>query len=193
MNKKNLLLICLLVVPFSVFSQWGIKGGIDYGTITNMEYANYRFGFHVGGTYDVQLSDKFYFQPALLFSMDNFGFESNQLVLNGTVDRYLLEVPANISYRPSITKKMKFIFDLGVYSKYGLFGDKEYRLADNTIHKDSSYDAYNRLDIGLNLGTGIDIGRIYAGLDYQYSLTNAEKGISDFHHSLFRISLGYKF
>jgi hypothetical protein len=43
MNKKNLL------------------RGIDYGTITNMEYASYRFGFHVGGTYDVQLSDKFYF------------------------------------------------------------------------------------------------------------------------------------
>ncbi len=180
-------------LPLSVSSQWGLKGGVDFGTLAGHDKANYKVGFHAGATYDFKLAEKFYLQPAALFSLYRCGFDESLLVKEGTVDKYSLEVPVNVSFRPTLTPSITLIIDLGLYAKYGLFGDTKYKMIDGESINKSSYDAYNRFDVGLNTGIGLGISRYYIGLAYQYGLTNGEKGISNFHNQIFRTSLGYKF
>ncbi len=184
----------LFIFSFSGFSQWGVKGGIDCSTMTGLNIAEHQLGFHIGSTYDIEMSKSFYFQPALLFSLNRIGLSPNNGVLkDGKIDRYLLELPLNILYIQNMGAKTRLIFDSGLYVKYGLWGNKKYVLNDNTIDQASTFDAYNQLDVGVNVGISFKLNNSYIGFCYQYSLTSAEKEISSFHYSNLRFSLGYKF
>lgn len=192
-HKKliSLLLFCVCTLPS--FAQWSIKGGLDYGTLTGSSATNYRFGFHIGAAYDVELSDLFYFHPSLLLSKHSFGFDRLWGTVEGEVDRYVFEAPVVISFRPYINNDTRFMVDAGLYGKCGLWGDREVTLLNYKISKSSTYDTFNRFDLGLHLGVGVNFRRIYTTLNYQYSFTAAEKDVSDFHYQNFRVSLGYKF
>ena len=193
MNKKFLFILILCLFSLPSFSQWSIKGGVDYGTMTGDDDINYRFGFHVGAAYDVELSDRLYFQPSLLLSKHSFGFDALWDALEGEVDRYVLEVPAVISFRPLLDDEARLMLDAGLYTKLGLWGDREYTLLNHFKSKKSTYDDYNRFDLGLNLGIGVNFRMMYVMLGYQFSFTEAHKDISGTHYQNFRISLGYKF
>jgi hypothetical protein len=188
-----LTIILLGLMSLSAFSQWGAKVGADFGTLAGFDDANYKTGFHAGATYDFKLIEQFYIQPAALFSLHRFGFDENLLVKEGTVNKYSLEIPVYVSFRPSITSSTKLVLDLGLYAKYGLFGNTNYKMQDGESIDKSSYDTYNRFDIGFNTGIGLEIARCYIGGGYQYGLTNGEKGIPSIQNQIFRASLGYKF
>ncbi|MDR0824338.1 MAG: PorT family protein [Prevotella sp.] len=195
--KLKLLLFALLF-SLSAYSQWGVKAGLDYGTLSGAYATKYKVGFHAGATYDFKLSEKFYFQPAALFSLHSFGFDGNKLfyLKDGTVDRYFLEIPANFSFRPAITSSTKLVIDFGLYAKYGLFGKLKYIVHSEDNYETvraSSYDEYNRFDVGVNVGVGMEINRIYIGLGYQRGLTNEDGEVEAFRNQIFRISCGYKF
>ncbi|MDH6309736.1 hypothetical protein M2451_002080 [Dysgonomonas sp. PFB1-18] len=193
MIKKRILLYLFILVPFALYAQWGVKGGLDYCTLVKHDLSNYRLGFHIGPTYDFYLSEKIYLQPSVLFSYFQFGFESDEYIVKGSVERYNLEIPVNLSFRQPLSENTKLIIDLGPYLKCGLFGDSNYDYKNNTINEFSTYDIYSRFEFGLNVGGGIEIDKIYAGLAYQYGLTGATGKNSRVNNQLFRFSLGYKF
>lgn len=196
MRTKSFFIVAFFVcLPFSAFSQWGVKAGIDWGTLAGHTLATYKTGFHVGVTYDAKLSKQFYFQPALLFSHHRFGYDKLESIGmgGGVIDKYLIEIPANISFRPSISPSAKLAIDYGLYVKYGLFGDTKYDYLDGTSVVKSAYDAYNRFDMGINLGAGVEFAKLYVGGAFQFGLTNGEKGFKTLHNKTFRISMGYKF
>ncbi len=192
MKTKILFFLIFLSFPFSLFSQWGGKAGLDYGTLTGTDLSKYRLGFHIGATYDFKLNDKFYLQPALLFSLNSVGLQQGVNGKDGKVDKYYLEVPVNLSFRPKISNNNKFVFDFGLYTKYGLFGNTEYETDEGKIIE-STYNIYNRFDAGINIGTGIEIKRLYIGLAYQLGFVHADKQLSSLNNQIFRASLGYKF
>ena len=193
MKAKNIILFFFLLLPFVLHAQWGVKGGADYCSITGSNPYSHHAGFHIGATYDYQLSGNFYLQPALLFSLFQFRHPWTNLYNSGKAQKYSIELPVNFSLQPYITKKTKLVVDLGVFFKYGLWGDSRLKMHEGPEQTDSSFDRYNRFDCGINVGGGFQIQRVYIGLSYQYGLVNAEKGISDYHNQLTRISLGYKF
>jgi hypothetical protein len=205
--KKFSFLILTLLLCVTAHSQIGIKAGVDYGTLTGREAINYRLGFHGGFTYDFQLSEQIYIQPALLASLHSFGLKELDIVKQGKVNKVFVEVPVNLSFRPKInySGNTKLVIDLGPYIKYGFAGDKYVKLqnivAGDTQIKGSSFDGaggdhykFNRLDAGVNVGFGFEFSKIYAGVSYQYSLTKGTKSdLDSTHNSIFRFSLGYRF
>ncbi len=181
-----------LSIPFSSISaQWSINGGCDFSSLTNCMESKIQTGFHVGTAYDIHLISSFHFQPGLLFTSNGFNFQTPfSFEKKKSVKMYALEAPLNFSFRPKLKKDFRLITDLGLYMRYGLFGNKEFKYVDETI-KESSFVAYNRPDIGLNCGLGFGYKRIALIGSYQFGLTNAEKEISGMRHKKIRITLRY--
>lgn len=191
----SFLFFCVFTLP--AFSQFGVKGGVNstdlagYNNVTENTVS-----VHLGGTYDYQLSNNWFFQPALLYTTVGFKLKDDKrLIKDGQVKIHALEMPLNFSFRPVINNNAKLLTDLGLYTRYGLFGNKMYEYyPDNHTPKvdESPFDAYNRFDIGVNLGIGLQIQQYYGKLSFHRGLSNAEKEIS-VYHEVFRVSIGYYF
>ncbi len=216
--KKIGLIILTVFLSVSAYSQFGVKAGADYGTLAGREAATYRWGFHGGFTYDFQIAEKLYIQPAALFSLHSFGFKEKDYINHGQVNKFMVEMPVNFSFRPQISYSydVKLVVDLGPYIKYGIGGDKDIVLQNllwgsNRVKGSAFDDSYvndeykpghpydtketfqfNRLDVGVNVGIGVEVTKIYAGISYQYGFLDGEKDNS-VHNSIFRFSLGYRF
>ncbi|MGL4852484.1 MAG: hypothetical protein ACRC13_02745 [Tannerellaceae bacterium] len=51
-------LIPLLLVLFcslNAYSQWGVKGGLNYSNMTGSDVRKYAYGAHIGSTYELKL------------------------------------------------------------------------------------------------------------------------------------------
>lgn len=190
--KKIIPILLLFFCSLNAYSQWGIKAGLNYSTITGGSLYDYRFSGHIGGTYDLKLSEKWYFQPELLFTSIGSDLKDDGLVLKGGhVDIYALELPLNFSFRPVIGNDLKLLLDFGLYARLGLFGNKTYKYYESPKVDDSPFDAYNRFDTGINLGVGIQKSHYYGIIAFQRGISHAEKGGG--YHQVFKFSIGYKF
>lgn len=190
-NRKILIILFTALMIHPIWAQWGVTGGFDLSSI-GRENPKIIPAFHIGSVYDLKLSNKFYFQPRLMFSSFGFGFSPSYSLKKATVSMYGLEVPLLISFRPSLGTSTKLMVNAGPYAKYALFGKKHYEYSDNEIVTGSPFDAYNRTDIGFMLGIGLEHKQLQYGIDYQIGLNDAEKEISGGHRN-FRISISYLF
>lgn len=189
--KCTFLIIGLCLSTLTSFAQLGVKAGIDFSSIARVT-GIYEVGASAGVTYDIKLSKKTYFQPGLLFASNGFKFEPIEGFLKKAhVHMYALEAPLIVSIRPTVGNKTNLIVDLGLYARYNLFGKEEYEYTDNSV-KGSPFDAYQRFDMGINLGFGLSYHRYSITGSYQHGFTTAEKGLNGPHRKI-RISLGYLF
>ncbi len=194
--KSFILLNIFLLCSLPTFAQWAVKAGVDFSSVAytySRSTGKYQTGFNIGAIYDLKISKKMYFQPGLLFVTNGFNFETNIFVKKAAVNIYALEVPLVMSFRPNIGEKMKLITDFGLYARYGLFGKKKYEYANNTSVNESPFDAYNRFDMGLNLGLGASYNNFAMLGTYQVGFTESEKGMRGHVHNKFRISFLYYF
>ena len=190
---KNYILVVFLLISFNAYSQWGIKGGLNYSTLTGLNLPEYKLSGHIGATYDVKLSNKWFFEPELLFTSIGCNLKDDGLVFKeGHVKIYALEVPLNFSYRPQIANNTKLLLDFGLYARYGLFGNTTYHYYEFEKVDDSPFDGYNRFDTGINLGLGVELKQYSGILSFQRGLSSAEKNTQSYHQ-VFKFSLGYKF
>lgn len=161
-------------------------------TISGLSSTEYMPSGHVGGTYDYKLSEKWYFQPELLFTSTGFNLKENLVLKGGQLRIYAIELPLIFSFRPSIGTEKKLLLDFGLYTRYGLFGKKKYDYFDFPSINKSPFDAYNRFETGLNLGLGYQKSKYYGILVFQRGLSKAEKN-NEVYHQVIKFSLGYKF
>ena len=192
--KRLPIIIVFLLFCFSTstYSQWGVKGGINLSDLNYGRSTVALTSFHVGGLHDFRLSEKWYFQPELQFigvgiNLIDDGFVSR----GGHVKMYCLELPANFSYRPKIGSDMNLLVDLGLYARYGLFGNKLYKYYGYETIDTSPFDAYKRLGVGLNLGIGLQKKQYFWLASAQGSFTPAENTSSQLF--VLKFSMGYKF
>lgn len=190
------LFILILLSTSNSYAQWGVKGGGNYTDISRVSPYVSRLGFHIGGTYELKLSEKWYVQPELLFTtagcnFDNFGGG----IKDGYIKMYAFELPVNFSFRPKILKTFTLLTDMGLYARYAIDGNSKYVYADfleKPTQNTNPFEFFNRFDFGLNLGLGLQKNHCSATLTFQRGLSHAAKG-SDEYHQGFKLSLGYKF
>jgi Outer membrane protein beta-barrel domain len=193
MKKIILAFVFSCFCSFAIHAQWGIKAGINYSAFSvGTSAPKLTWPGHAGITYDKQISGNWYFQPALLVT--SWGAEYNR-VFRGHARMYGLELPLNISFRPKIGDTgFNVVTDFGLYARCGLFGKRKYTdpFVDAEEVEESSYNKYKRFDMGLNLGLGLQKGRIYGIVSCALGLTSVSPN-SDARHESYRLSLGYRF
>ena len=147
---KKLTASLLLIFPLCVFSQFGIKAGVNFANVTKASNINNnsRTGFHVGAFLAPQSNGIIGSRTEIIFSRQGYNYKTS--TNTGNVDLDYIMLPQFMSI--NITKYVSI--QLGAQMAY-LLNAK----ADSSTNGSSSgagiMDMYNRFDYGY--GGGIEI------------------------------------
>jgi len=211
--KINKLLI--IVVAFTMttksFAQvkYGIKAGLNLANMLEKDdddtYSDdylMKIGFHLGGTAEIPISEKFSVQPGLLFSTKGFkmkidGIDGFYEAMNINVNLNYLEIPINAIYKIELGSS-KLCINAGPYLGYALSGIVSVDDDSESIDIGSSDDDdLKALDYGFNIGAGIEINdAITIGLQYGLGLGNLSIDTDNgykLNNRVIGISVGYMF
>jgi hypothetical protein len=196
--KKFGLLTIVVMLTGAVQAQImvGPKAGLNISTCNFSNATNYKpeskmtFGAQVGGMIQMQLMDKLYLQPALVFAMKGYKTDEKEIFIDygmggtytspatSTTLKYL-EIPINVAYGFG-DEDMQIQVFAGPYFGYGLmgtqtsdaegaedidiaFGKQPEDPADKTIY-------LSAVDYGLNVGVGLRMNTILINAGYGLGL-----------------------
>ncbi len=204
---KKLLLIAVIAI-FGVIGvqaqemQFGAKAGVNIANgAGDVEDADSKIGLHIGAFAEFMFSEKFAFQPELLYSMQGYKYEESE-TFNGETftaeDKVKLDyinIPLIFKYYVTeglaIEAGPQVGFLVSAKSDYEASGGGQSESAEIDIK-----DGYKSLDYGINGGLSytLDMGVMF-GARYYYGLADIDDTSDDFDekNSVIQISVGYKF
>jgi hypothetical protein len=165
----------------------GIKGGINLSNFNgDLEDNATRYGLHIGMVSEIILSDKFSFQPELLYSAQGYKNETPDAFSKDKFD--YINLPLMIKYYAAD----KFSIEAG--PQVGFLINSKRRGNDGN----TDIDDQNAVDFGINAGIGYELknGIFFQGR-YNLGITNVN-GAPDadafkYTNSVFQISVGVLF
>ena len=182
--KKFLLLAVVTVLGFtSVNAQeikFGVKGGLNFATIggDNTKDIELVTSFNFGVLSEIPISDKFSFQPELMYSGQGYSFNDNTIALS------YLNVPLMGKYY--VTKGLSV--EAGPQIGFLLAAKNE---------KTDVKDSFNTVDFGVNFGVGYKLENgLNFGVRYNLGLTdinNVDNSSFKNKNGVFQVSVGYFF
>jgi len=217
MKKINLTLIIAIITIVNVNAQttFGVKAGVNFSSLTLSDsyYEDFkaRTSMHFGAVAEIQISDKFSFQPELLYSSQ--GAKNEYLEdEDGYSEKFVyklnyLTVPLMAKYYVA----EGFSLEAGPQIAFLLSAKDDYTWQDDVWEEgdsgsDDIKEYFKNVDFGLNFGVGykLDSGLNF-GARYYLGLSNIEdeedyddEGAdydSDYwiKNNVFQISVGYTF
>lgn len=180
---KKLFLSALLLAGTCLIQaqdmKFGVKGGLNSSTLSGSEGAKSIIGIHVGGFAEFKVSDKFYVQPELLFSMQGAKYDG------GTFNLNYINIPLMAKY--AIAEK----FNLQAGPQIGFLMSAKAASVDVK-------DMTKSLDFGINFGAGYDLSEnLFLEARYNLGLAQTQKelapGETAAKNAVIQLSLGYKF
>jgi len=209
--KKNVL-TAIAVLVFGFVNAQGVKFGakvaLNIANLTgDIENPSSLTGFQIGGFAEFKLSEKFAFQPELMYST-----QGTRKSYSGVIDNYNFsgENKTKLSYlNLPLMLKYYFVpkFNIEFGPQIGLLLSAKNVIDYDDVMDGTAYSGSTKIDIkdqittvdfGLNFGAGYDFTeKISAGLRYNLGLST----IYDYEiasdpnvkNSVFSISVGYKF
>jgi hypothetical protein len=182
--KKILLLAVVTVLGFTNVNaqeiKFGAKGGLNFASISgdNTKGKDVVTAFNFGVLSEIPISDKFSFQPELMYSGQGYSFNDNTIALS------YLNIPLMGKYY--LTKGWSV--EAGPQIGFLLAAKNE-----NTNVKDS----FNTFDFGVNFGLGYKLDNgLNFGVRYNLGLTdinNLDNSSIENKNSVFQFSVGYFF
>jgi hypothetical protein len=182
---KKILAMAILIVLGCISMQaqevnFGLKGGFNIANLTgdNSSSLDEVTSFHVGAMAEIPLSEKFSFQPEVLFSGQGYSVGKNTVALS------YLNVPLMGKYY--VAKG----FSLEAGPQVGF-------LLKAKAESFDVKDAFKTVDFGVNLGLGYKLDNgLNFGARYNFGLTNINdlKGVnSENRNAVLQVSVGYFF
>lgn len=212
---KKLLFTAVVVFAFGVSSaqdmNFGVKAGLNVANLTgDIEDANSLIGAHAGVFAEFKISDKFSFQPELLFSMQGAKQKFSETeIIAGETYTYTEESKEKLNYIniPLMAKYYaaeKFSLEVGPQIGFLMSAKNDYEYTETyagvSYSESGSVDVkefYKGIDFGLNFGVAYDFTEnLLAGVRYNLGLSNInDVGDSNYKikNSVFQVSLGYRF
>jgi len=180
MKKKLLFTIMALSITVLSYSQetaFGVKGGLNFANITGDVDGSSITSFHIGGKYNMMMSDQFGIQP--------------EFVISGQGSEYTV----GLGPFGSVTAKVNVLYaNIPVMAKYYVTEMINLHAGPQIgvlISDDGT--GWNTLDLGLGLGGSLELdGGFTAGLRYNLGLTDVADGGSA-KNSVIQISAGFFF
>lgn len=208
---KKIILSVAAIFAFGVVSaqetKFGVKAGLNLANLTgDVENASTKVGFNVGGFVEIKLSDKFVFQPELLFSAQgaksdysvDYGAGENEK-FESTVKLNYLNIPLMAKYYVADKFSLEAGPQLGFLMSAKADTDYTYNDGDGFTESVSTSvdvkDSFKSIDFGLNLGAGYDFSDNFsAGVRYNLGLSSiSEDSNADVKNAVISVGVGYKF
>jgi hypothetical protein len=188
----SLFIAAILIVGTTTNSQaqvlpkFGIKGGLNYATLNNVDDVEYRPGLLIGGFAEFKVpASPMSVQPEVLYAQYGSDIEGS----DASFRLNYIQVPVLMKFgfeSPAATPNVYF----GPYANFLLNSDianddVSFNLEDNT--KNSTF--------GVIIGAGIDVSKFQFGVRYTAGLTNvADDNFSDeAKNGAFGITVGVSF
>jgi hypothetical protein len=194
MKTKLFLIIGLVLAAQASFAQFhlGVKGGVNITKVDGKSFSDeFRYGYHLGGFAEIELSKKFSVQPEVLFNQFNTRVDStfknvyqNALSFSNYKDVKLnyLTIPLLLNYRP--TK----VLSIQAGPQFGILIDKNQNLLQNGKSAFSTGEFSMVGGAQLNLG-GLKLsGRYIIGLNNISDINSQEK----WKNQGFQLSVGFR-
>ncbi len=204
---------------------FGVKAGLNMSKITEMKDAKMLLGFHVGATAELDVAEQFSVETGLILGSKGVKMEETfseqeddfKMSLTATIKMVpmYLEIPVNGKYNIDLNGK-KLYLSAGPYLAFGIAGKlkvaAEMEVSGNVPDgfekpgskdvdenikwgNDEEEDDFKRMDFGINVGAGLDIGSIGIGVQYGLGLSQLSPGDpkEKYNNRVLSVSLSYKF
>lgn len=203
--KKILFAALMLVASTTAFAQHAQgsftlqpKVGMNIANMTDMDNNDPRIGFVGGAELEYQATDIFSVSAGVLYSMQGCKLDKSATVwgykLNGDVtyktDYINIPILANVYVAKGLAVKLGVQPGFNVNAKAkvsgsaaGLSGNKTVDLADNV----------KTFDFTIPVGLSYEYSNVVLDARYNWGLTKITDGDNSPKHSVFQITLGYKF
>lgn len=171
-NLKSFLFVALFLISVSASAQisWGVKAGFNASSLSGFEKFSQKFdeldgfstsykpGFHAGIVAQVGITENFFIQPELLYSLQGVAGklegEKDNLNLN------FIQLPIYAGYKVNAGTNLNVIFGVGPYFAYGISGTEDV------------FDVFNRFDFGLGAIAGIEYSKVQITVGYDFGVTD---------------------
>lgn len=152
---------------------FGVEAGLNMSNFSGDLKGDLKPGFNIGVTLDYALSPNLYLMPGLKYSLE--GAKEDDAKMNFSY----LKLPVHVGYKLPVGETTKVVFHAGPYISYAV--DGSYKIGgfsvdafNSEIENELGYK-HNRFDFGLGLGVGVEVGKIYFDLGWDYGLTDIIK------------------
>jgi hypothetical protein len=156
--------------------QFGVVAGLNITNLyTTDAISNVNAGFNAGVFVRAPLTNSIALEPELYVSTKGASVAYNSLIVNGTANFNLtyLEMPLiciiNVTHLVNV--------QVGPYVSYLLDGKVKNVANINLFNFEQNLNVndYNRIDAGVVVGAGLDVGAVTMGLRYNLGLTKVGK------------------
>ena len=218
------LILLLVVIHAKAQITYGVKVGLNLanvttsGTLSSDIDKSIRLGYNIGGLVNYSLSDNFLIQSGILLSSKGYKVKYANKVSTATINStgyyspIYIEIPINALYKRDMGGFKLQLF-AGPYIGIGIAGkvSTDYEVTgtlpagyatpvnySETIKygNDDSEDMQKRIDLGFNVGLGIEYHKFVYSVQYGMGLTNlsiSTHNSSTVRNSVIGISIGYLF
>lgn len=219
---RNLLVVAFFLIGYAFVNaqgsdrplQFGAKAGVNFSDITGDDVGSFsgRTSVHFGVLAEIPISEKFSFQPELLYSAQGSDYDDSfsetvggimySYNAEGTVKADYLNVPLMAKYYIA----EGFSLEAGPQVGFLLSAKEEYDLTftegsiTETMSGDEDIkDSLKSIDFGVNFGVGYKLENgINFGARYNLGLTDTNDdpdflGDSSYKNSVIQLSVGYLF
>jgi len=198
---KKLIFFLLMMVPFYLFAQIGIKAGLNFAKVGNASDINSsnKSGFHVGLFLAPPSKKILSSRTELLFSRQGYDYKTS--TTSGDVDLDYIQMGQLMSI--NISKYFSLMF--GGQTAYLISAQADSSKSGGASNPYSGImDLYNRVDYGYALGAEIHpVMGLIIGVRYNVSLAKIYKDVQSFQRPSFtsedaknnviQLSVGWRF
>ncbi len=195
--KKLLIIIAVVLFGFTNVNaqdlNFGAKAGVNFATATGDETSDFdmRTSFHVGVVAEIVISEKFSFQPELLYSSQGAVDKGTGYEYTGKVDYLNLPLMAKFYVAEG------FSLEAGPQIGFLLSAEVDWE-EDGESGSEDIKDETSGIDFGVNLGLGYKLeSGLNFGARYNLGLSNVNdyEGSDDVNqkNAVIQVSVGYFF
>ncbi|UGS21864.1 porin family protein [Flavobacterium cyclinae] len=208
---KKMIFSALALVVFGVSQaqeiKYGAKAGLNISNVSgDIENNKPLIGAHLGAFVEVKLTDKFAFQPELLFSMQGVKIDYSESAVDYSYS-YKEDNKINYLNVPLMAKYFateKLFLEAGPQIGFVLSAKSDIEETETFMGITDSFsgdvdikDNLKSVDFGLNFGLGYEFtSQFFASARYNVGLTNinnASGSSADLKNGVVQFSFGYKF
>jgi hypothetical protein len=198
--KKTVMMVILAMATISMYAQkFGVKAGVNFSTYTGDDAGDLGTltGFQVGGLYELPVSEAFFIQPEVLFTLK--GAKSSADGVTTKLTPFYVQVPVKALYKFNVgTGKITIAagpyLALGIAGKYKISGGGESESYNLFSKEDGADEAMlKRFDLGLSSAVGYEFNNgLFLNLESSLGFLDVAKD-SNIKNSTLSLVAGFKF
>ena len=201
---STLLAASLMLLGTQAFAQVSVHAGYLNSTLAtqNADPSNAN-GAYAGLSFNRPVAGGFAVAPGIYYSMitsKNTASLGTVFSGTGTFMEHAINVPVYLNYGIGLARDTKFLVFAGPTLQYGLSSTIKtdanvLGVSGSTTSNNYDNEHYNRMNVYLGGGIGIDVNGIMVTVGYDYGMMNQYKGDNQpvSHRSNLKIGVGFAF